>query len=86
MIIDRLRSAKVLLHVFLRKKQTKEYLKNWRPISLLNVSCNIVSACIANTLKVLLPNIIHEDQNGFMKGRYIGDNIILLYYIFIVVH
>ena len=86
MLIYKLRSAKVLLHVFIRKKQTKEYLKNWRYISLLKASCKIVSACIANTLKVLLPNIIHEDQNGFMKGRYIGDNIILLYYICIVVH
>ena len=78
MIIDRLRSAKVLLHVFLRKKQTKEYLKNWRPISLLKVSCKIVSACIANTLKFVLRNIIHEDQHEFMNGRCIGDTIILL--------
>jgi hypothetical protein len=26
-----------------------------------------------------LPNIIHESQKGFLKGRYIGENIRLLY-------
>ena len=26
-----------------------------------------------------MPNIIHESQKGFMKGRYIGENIRLLY-------
>ena len=27
----------------------------------------------------MLPKIIHSDQKGFMKGRYIGENIRLLY-------
>ena len=27
----------------------------------------------------MLPKIIHEDQEVFMKGRYIGENIRLLY-------
>ena len=30
-------------------------------------------------LKVMLPKMIHEDQKGFMKGRYSGENIRLLY-------
>ena len=28
---------------------------------------------------MVLPNIIHEDQKGFMKGRYIGENVRILY-------
>ena len=57
----------------------KQLLKNWRPISLLNVSYKITSACIANRIKIMLPKIIHKDQRGFMKGRYIGENIRMLY-------
>ena len=57
----------------------KEFLKNWRPISLLNTSYKIASACISNRIKRLLPKIIHTDQTGFVPGRYIGDNTRLLY-------
>ena len=57
----------------------REFLKNWRPISLLNVVYKIGSACIANRIKKVLPELIHEDQTGFVPGRYIGDNLRLLY-------
>ena len=57
----------------------REFLKNWRPISLLNVVYKIGSSCIANRIKKVLPELIHEDQTGFVPGRYIGDNLRLLY-------
>ena len=57
----------------------KQFLKNWRPISLLNVPYKILSSCIALRIQKVLPNIIHNSQKGFMKGRYIGENIRLLY-------
>ena len=57
----------------------KEYIQNWRPITLLNVVYKIGSSCIANRLKLILPSIISEDQTGFMQNRYIGDNIRLIY-------
>ena len=59
--------------------KAREYVKNWRPITLLNVVYKIGSACIANRLKNILPSIIDEDQTGFIKGRYIGDNVRLIY-------
>jgi hypothetical protein len=62
-----------------KEGKPKRFLKNWRPISLLNVSYKIASACIAERLKTVLPNIVHECQSGFLKGRYIGDNIRLVY-------
>jgi hypothetical protein len=57
----------------------KKYLKNWRPITLLNTIYKIGSGCIANRLKSVLPKLIHEDQTGFLKGRFIGENIRLVY-------
>ena len=57
----------------------REYLKNWRPISLLNVTYKIGSSCIANRIKTVLPKLINEDQSGFVAGRYIGDNIRFIY-------
>lgn len=57
----------------------REFLKNWRPICLLNVIYKLCSGCIANRIKTVLPNIIHEDQRGFINNRFIGDNIRLVY-------
>ena len=54
------------------------YLKNWRPISLLNIDYKIASKAIANRIKSVLPKIITQSQTGFMKGRYIGENIRIL--------
>ena len=62
-----------------KEEKPKQYLKNWRPISLLNTAYKIASASIANRIKGVLPKIIHEDQKGFMAGRYIGENIRKIY-------
>ena len=57
----------------------REYLKNWRPISLLNVVYKIATSCIAERMKKVLPTLISEDQTGFMANRYIGNNTRLIY-------
>ena len=53
-------------------------LNNWRPVSLLNVDYKIASKTVANRIKSLLNNIISNAQTGFLKGRYIGENVRLL--------
>ena len=53
-------------------------LSNWRPITLLNVDFKIASKAIAKRIEPTLPNLIHSDQTGFVKGRYIGENIRLI--------
>ena len=50
------------------------YVKNWRPITLLNCDYKIAAKAIANRLNVI-PKIINNDQTGFLKGRFIGENI-----------
>jgi exonuclease III len=59
--------------------KSRDFLKNWRPISLLNVIYKIGSACIANRIKTVLPTLVSDDQTGFMSGRYMGDNLRLIY-------
>ena len=53
-------------------------LKNWRPISLLNLDYKILSKILARRLEQFLRNLIHSDQTGFVCGIYIGQNIRLL--------
>lgn len=56
----------------------RDRLDNWRPITLLNIDYKIVSKSLAARLKQVLPSIVNNDQNGFIKGRSIHNNIRLI--------
>ena len=53
-------------------------LSNWRPITLPNVDYKIASKAIAARIEKVLPLLINSNQTGFVKGRYIGENIRLI--------
>ena len=57
----------------------REYLQNWRPISLLSVPYKIASLALANRLKTVLDCLISKTQSGFIQGRFIGDSTRLIY-------
>ena len=66
----------------LYKSGEREDIKNWRPITLLNVDYKICSKILAERLKIVLPSIIETDQKGFVKGRNIFDSNRMLQDIF----
>ena len=69
-------SQKQSIIVLLAKKDTdRQFLKNWRPISLLNTDYKIAASVLALRIKTVLPSLIHSDQIGYIKGRLINDAV-----------
>lgn len=61
-----------------KKDRDPLWIDNWRPISLLNSDYKIIAKALANKISKVLPDIIDQDQKGFVKGRFIGENILEL--------
>ena len=66
--------------ITLIQKEGKDPLniKNYRPISLLNVDYNILTKVLSARIKKVLNEIIKIDQVGYLKGRNIGEAIRLI--------
>lgn len=64
-----------LLQLIPKKERDPLLLTNWRSLTLLNVDYKIFSKALAIRMKTVLPDIIDEDQTGFMAGRDISTNI-----------
>lgn len=62
-----------------KEGKSKQFLKNWRTITLLNSTYKLASSCIAERIKSVLNRIIDSDQTGFIPGRFIGENCKLIY-------
>ena len=61
-----------------KKGQDKRFIKNWRPISLMNVDTKIASKIITKRIERVLPKIIHGNQTAYIKGRFIGEGLRLI--------
>ena len=62
----------------LLEKAGKDQLQvtSWRPLSLLNCDGKIYAKFLANRTYKVIDKLISEDQTGFLKGRYIGENLL----------
>ena len=58
-----------------KKRGDRKDLKNWRPISLLNVDYKIISKAITSRLSGVLQHIVHPDQTCSVPGRCIFSNL-----------
>lgn len=71
-------SFRVGIVTLLHKKDDKTDLKNWRPVTLLNVDCKLFSKLLASRLSLVLGEVIHPDQGCAVPGRKITDNLVLI--------
>ena len=54
-----------------KKDRDKRFIRNWRPISLLNVDSKIISKAL---FKKVLPDLISSQQTTYVKNRHIGES------------
>ena len=65
-------------HLIYKKRGNIADLKNWRPISLLNVDYKIISKAITSRLSRVIGSIVHPDQTCSVPGRSIASNVVLI--------
>ena len=58
-----------------KQRKDRSLIETWRPISLVNIDAKIISKVIVSRIKNVLPYIIHSNQTGYVKDRYIGDTV-----------
>ena len=56
-----------------KKDRDKKFIKNWRPISLLNVDVKLISKVLSNRIKNLLRNLISTNKNAYVTNRFISE-------------
>ena len=56
-----------------KKDCDKRFIKNWRPISLLNVDVKLISKILSNRIKNLLSNLISINQYAYVAKRFISE-------------
>ena len=64
-----------IINLIPKKDKDLRYLKNWRPVSLLNTDYKILAKVLANRLHKVITKLVDSDQVGYIKDRYIGENI-----------
>jgi hypothetical protein len=58
-----------------KKGKDRRQISNWRPISLINVDTKIGSETIARRLQDVIPDVVHDNQTAYVKGKSIFDAV-----------
>ena len=61
------------------EKKDKSFIKNWRPISLLNTDLKMTSKVLATQLQDILPPLIPSNPTAYVKNKYISEIGRLIY-------
>ena len=61
-----------------KKGKDKRFMKNWQPISLINIDTKIASKALAARMENVLTSIVHCNQTAYVKDRYIGESVRLI--------
>jgi len=62
-----------------KEGKDKLHLKNWRPISLINVDTKLFSKVLALRLRKVINKVVKPEQVAYVNERFIGDGIRLIY-------
>ena len=57
-----------------KKDKDKRFIKNWRPISLLNTDTKIISKVLSTRIKNVLRFLISSNQMVYVKNRFISKS------------
>jgi len=60
------------------KANEKHFLKNWRPLSMINSDMKIVGHVLRAALTLCIDSVIHPDQVGFIPSRDMGESVFLV--------
>ena len=72
-------SQKQAIIVLIQKKdRDSRLIKNWRPISLMNVDTKIASKALVMRVKKIIYKFVYIDQTAYIKGRFIGESVRLI--------
>ena len=56
-----------------KKDKDKRLIKNWRPISLLNIGSKSISKSLASRLQDVKPNLVSKNQIAYVNNRFIKE-------------
>ena len=71
-------SQRQALIKLLDKGKDKRYIKNQRPISLINYDTKMLSKTLADRLRSVLPFLVSFDQTAYVPDRFLGESVRLI--------